>query len=801
MGTVWQDFRYAARTLRKNPGFALVAIFTLALGIGANTAIFSVVNAVLLRPLPYPDADRLVDLSETYPGGFGSVSVPNLEDWRWQTNAFEGIAAYTFRAFSLQGGDSPERLTGERVSANYFDVLGVRPQFGRAFAPEEERAGSDHVVVLSDALWRRDFAADPRIVNRTIPLNGENYTVVGVMPPVANALYKTVQVWAPLVFSDDERTDRGNHLYLSVGRIKPGVTVEQAQAEMDAIARRLAAQYPDADTGRGVRLLRINELLVGAVRRTLLVLMAAVGFVLLIACANVANLLLARAAGRTREIAIRAALGAGRLRLVQQFVTEGFVLSLAGGTLGVLLAWWGMTPLGALAFPFLPRAGEIGIDARVLAFTLAVAALTSVVFGLAPAAQSVHVSVQESLKDGGHGSAVGLGGGWMRSLFVVAEIASAFVLLVGAGLMIRSFVRLQGVEPGLNPEGVLTAKITLPFERYPDIDSTIRFNRQLIERVSALPGVEAAGLTTHLPVEEQGYNGNVVIEGKSYPKNEEPIAEFRVVSPDYFRAVGVRLLRGRLLDEHDREGAQQVVVINETMARQVWRDEDPIGQHVLDEKATVIGVVSDVKNYGLASPAIAEIYSPFTQKLLTGSIIRRNVRLVLRSRLDEASLSEAVRREVRAVDPTLPLYSVRSMREVIGTTLSYQRMSATLVGVLAALALTLALVGIYGVMAYTVAQHTREIGIRMALGAQTSDIIRLVVGRGMFLTAAGVAAGGAGSFALTRFISKLLYGVTATDPLTFAAIAVLLASVALAACLVPARRATKVDPMIALRYE
>jgi putative ABC transport system permease protein len=800
MRTVWQDFRYAARTLRKNPGFALVAIFTLALGIGANTAIFSVVNAVLLRPLPFADADRLVDLSETFPGGFGSVSVPDLEDWRRQSGAFQGIAAYAFRAFSLQGGDAPERITGQRVTANYFDVLGVRPELGRAFTPDEERAGNDRVVVLSDALWRRDFAADPQIVNRTIPLNGENYTVVGVMPPDVAALYKSAQIWAPLVFSDAERAARDNHLYLSIGRIKPGVTLAQAQAEMDSIARRLAAQYPDSNTGRGVRLLRINELLVGFVRPTLLLLMAAVGFVLLIACANVANLLLTRAAGRTREIAIRIALGAGRLRLVRQFVTEGFVLSLAGGALGVALAWWGMTPLGALAFPFLPRSGEIGIDARVLVFTLAVAALTSVVFGLAPAAQSVRVSVQESLKDGGGGSSVGLGGGWLRSLFVVAEIASAFVLLVGAGLMIRSFVRLQRVEPGLNPEGVLSAKISLPPERYPDTDSTVRFDQRLLERVSALPGVEAAGLTSYLPIEEVGYNGNVAVEGKTYPKNQEPIAEFRVVSPDYFRAVGVRLLRGRFLDERDREGAPFAVVINETMARQVWQGEDPLGKRVFnDTKATVVGVVSDVRNAGLSVPPQAEMYGSYTQGLWTGS--RRNVRLVVRSRVDAASLSEALRREVRAIDPTLPVYGVRSMREVIGTTLSYQRMSTTLLALLAALALTLALVGIYGVMSYTVAQHTREIGIRMALGAQTSDILRLVVGRGMFLTAVGVALGAAGSFALTRFITSQLYDVKATDPATFAAIALLLSLVALLACLVPARRATKVDPMVALRYE
>jgi putative ABC transport system permease protein len=797
MGTLWQDLRFGARVLLKQPAFTLVAVVTLALGIGANTAIFSVINAVLLKPLPFPEQERLVDLNETFkPDGFGTLSVPNLRDWQQQNTTFAGIAAYAPGTFNLQAGDSPQRLQGLRVAANYFDVFDLKPQLGRTFRAGEDEAGRERVVVLSDALWRASFGADPEIVGKALPINGARYTVIGVMPHSLSTLSRS-QLWAPLVFTEGEKAARGSHSFLAIGRLKEGVTLEEARTELSAIAARLEAQYPDAQTGRGARVSRYEERVVGGVRQPLLVLMAAVGFVLLIACANVANLLLARAAGRHREIAVRIALGAGRLRLVRQFVTEGVLLALAGGALGVAAAWLGLDVLGKLAFAFVPRSGEIRLDLRVLLFTLVVSILTGIIFGVAPAAQAFKTNVQEALKDGG--ASVGLGGAGLRSTLVVAEIAAAFVLLVGAGLLVKSFARLQSVDSGVQTEHVLTAKLSLPAERYADNDARLRFHKEVLARVARLAGVEAAGVTSHLAVEEFGTNGNTPIEGKSYPPNQEPLVEQRVVSPDYFRALGIRLLRGRAFDEHDTTTAPPVTVINETMARVVWGDENPVGKRVFgDPWVTVVGVVSDVKNVGLTARTLPELYMNYAQGL---SQRTQSMTLVVRSRLAPATLTAAVRREVQAVDAAQPVFAVQTMQAVLDNTVSDRRLNMTLLGVLAALSLVLAVVGIYGVMSYTVTQHTHEIGVRMALGAQAADILRLVVGRGMFLTALGVVLGAGGALALTRFIAALLFDVQATDAATFAVIAALLASVALLACLVPALRATRVDPMIALRHE
>jgi putative ABC transport system permease protein len=798
MGTLWQDLRFGARVLLKQPAFTLVAVVTLALGIGANTAIFSVINAVLLSPLPFPEQERLVDLYETFkPDGFGTLSVPNLRDWQQQNTTFAGIAAYASTSFNLQTGDSPQRLQGLHVQANYFDVFGLKPQLGRTFLAGEDEAGHERVVVISDALWRGSFGADANIVGKTLPLNGANYTVVGVMPRALSTLSRS-QLWAPVVFTEAEKANRGYHYYSVIGRLKEGVTLDEARAELSAISARLERASPAEQTGRGARVSRYDERVVGGVRQPLLVLMAAVGFVLLIACANVANLLLARAAGRYREIAVRIALGAGRLRLVRQFVTEGVLLALAGGALGVAAAWLGLDLLGKLAFAFVPRSGEIRLDLRVLIFTLLVSILTGIVFGVAPAAQAFKTNVQEALKDGG--ASVGLGGAGLRSTLVVAEIAAAFVLLVGAGLLIKSFARLQSVDPGVQPEHVLTAKLSLPTEKYVDDDARIRFHKELLERVARLPGVEAVGITSHLAVEEFGLNGNTPIEGKSYPPNQEPLVEYRVVSADYFRALGMTLRRGRAFDEHDTKDAPTVAVINETMARAVWGNENPIGKRILGDPrlVTVVGVVSDVKNVGLTARPLPELYVNYAQGLFK---MTQRMTLVVRSRLAPATLTAAVQREVQAVDPAQPVYAVQTMQAVLDNTVTDRRLNMTLLGVLAALSLVLAVVGIYGVMSYTVTQHTHEIGIRMALGAQASDILRLVVGRGMFLTALGVALGAGGALALTRFIAALLFDVQATDAATFAVIAALLASVALLACLVPALRATRVDPMIALRHE
>ena len=793
-----QDLRYAMRMMVKRPGFTLVAAVTLALGIGANTAIFSAVNAVLLKPLPFPESEQLLDLSETFkPDGYGSVSVPTLDDWKNENTVFDGISAYSSTSFNLEGDDTPQRIPGMRVGANYFDVLGVKPALGRAFLPGEDVAGHEQVVVLGDDLWRRSFAANPAIINQTIPLNGQKYTVVGVMPREMSALYRTVQVWSPLVFSEAERRERGDHKFLVIGRLKFGVTLAQAREQMNTIAQRLEAQYKN---GRGIRLTQTEELWVANVRSPLLMMMVAVGFVLLIACTNVANLLLARATVRRREISIRVALGAGRGRLIQQFLTEGLLLSFIGGGLGIALGWWTLNMLGKLAFPFLPRSQEIRIDSRVLLFTLVVSILTSIVFGLIPSLQAGKTDVQEALKEGGNTMSAGVVGGWLRPLLVVVEVAAAVVLLIGAGLMIRSVVRIREVEPGLRAQNLLTAKISLPREKYKDSESAIRFYQQVLERVGHLAGVESAGLISHLPIEEQGYNDNVTVEGKTYPPNEGPLVEYRVANDDYFQTANIPLLRGRLFSKQDGDDKQPVVVINETMAKRIWPGEDPIGKRVGEtNKVTVIGVVGDVKNYGLLRTPVPEMYAPYTLKNLWPDM-RWNMRLLVRSSLDD-SIASAVRHEVQAVDPGQPLYAVQSMNVVIENTVKDKSLNTTLMSVFAGVSLLLAVIGVYGVMSYTVAQHAREIGIRMALGAQPRSILKLVVGRGLVLVSVGVVIGVLASLGLTRFIENMLFGVTPTDPLTFAMIVALLGLVALLACLIPAQRALRVDPIVVLRHQ
>jgi putative ABC transport system permease protein len=800
MQNLLQDLRYAIRMMLKRPGFTLIAALTLALGIGANTAIFSAVNAVLLKPFPFPESQQLVDLAETFkPDGYGTVSVPTLEDWKNQNSVFEGIAGYSFTSFNLQGSETPQRIPALRVNANYFDVLGMKPEIGRTFLPGEDVAGRDRVVVLSDELWQRNFGGDRGIINRSIPLNGEQYTVIGVMPREISALYRTVQMWSPLVFTDKERLERGDHKYFVIGRLKPSVTLAQAREQMDSIAARLEQQYKN---GRGIRLLQIEDLFVSGVRSTLLMLMVAVGFVLLIACTNVANLLLARATVRRREISIRIALGAGKRRLIQQFLTEGLLLSVVGGGLGIALAWWTLIMLGKIAFPFLPRSQEIRIDSRVLLFTLLVSILTSVIFGLIPSLQSGKTDVQEALKEGGNTLSGGLVGGWLRQFLVVVEVAAAVVLLIGAGLMIRSLIQMRQVEPGLKTQNLLTAKISLPPERYADAESAIRFYQQVIDRVSHIPGVESVGLTSHLPIEEQGYNGNLPVEGKTYPPNEEPLVEFRAVNLDYFQTTRIPLLRGRIFSRQDHDESQPVVVINQTMARLIWPNEDPIGKRVGDdsERATVIGVVADVKNYGILRKSVAEMYGPYTLKSLWPNM-RWNMRLLVRSSIDETSIATDIRREVQAVDPAQSIYAVQPMNLVIENTVKDKSANTTLLTVFAGLSLLLALIGVYGVMSYTVVQNTREIGIRIALGARPAAILRLVIGRGLFLVGIGVVTGVAASFALTRFMENMLFGVTPTDPMTFAMIVLLLCVVALLACLLPALRAMRVDPIVVLRYQ
>jgi putative ABC transport system permease protein len=801
MRTLWQDLRYGLRMLVKRPGFTFVAVLTLALGIGANSAIFSVVNAVLLRPLPYKDSEQIVNVYEALPqGGTGSVSVPNLKDWREQNNVFTAIAAYQWANFNLHDQDQPERVVGLNVSAEFFDVLGIAPQLGRTFQQGEDTAGNDRVAVISEELWRKNFGGDASIVGKNIHVGGEGYTVVGVMPPQFK--FQTAQMWLPLVFSDTQLKNRGSHAYATVARLKPGVTIAQAQAEMTGIARRLEQMYPDNQQGRGISLVPVQEAQVGYMRPALFVLLGAVGFVLLIACTNVANLLLARAASRRREIAIRTALGAGRGRLIRQFLTESVLLSVLGGAFGMLIAKWGTDALVSLATGYIPSTVEIDLDWRVLSFTLLLSLLTGTVFGLAPALQVSKTDVQEALKEGGN-SGSSPRGNWLRSLLVVAEIASALVLLVGAGLLIKSFTRLQRIDPGFRSENVLTMKIALPDAKYKSQTSASAFYRQLLERVEALPGVESAGVINLLPVQQSGTNGEIQVEGQAPdPSGQSPLVEVRAASPEYFRALGIQLVAGRFFNAADEEKSAQVVIVNETFARKLIPDQDPLGKQIKNDSGppiTIVGVVRDVKQSGLTAEVRPELFSPYTQPFWSG--MNQNMNLVVRTASDPSSLTAAIRKEVLAVDPAQPVYGVQTMEAVLGRAVSYQRLNMQLLGIFAALAMLLAVIGIYSVMSYLVTQHTREIGIRMALGAQPWDVLKLVLGQGMILTLAGVGLGLIGAFMLTRLMSNLLYGVTASDPLTYAAVSALLFVVALVACYVPARRATKVDPMVALRYE
>ncbi|HEX8149526.1 MAG TPA: ABC transporter permease [Pyrinomonadaceae bacterium] len=793
-----KDLRYAFRMLRRKPGFTAVAVLTLALGIGGNTAIFSVVNAVLLRALPYPDAGRLVSVYESLPqGGTGSVSVPNFMDWRAQSDAFTGLAAYQYGDFNLREEQQPVRAVGATVTANFFDVLGATPQAGRAFLEGEDRAGRDRVVILSDRLWRRNYGADPGVVGQDILLGGEKYQVVGVMPPSVQYPAASVELWVPLVFSDRQLGSRGSHAFLVLGRLKPGVSFEQAQEQMSTIGRVLEQQYPGPQEGRNVVLVRVEEEAVQGIRPALLMLLGAVGFVLLIACTNVANLLLARAAARRKEVAIRSALGAGRWRLMRQFLTESVVLALLGGAAGLLVARWTLQALSTLASGYLSRPGEVGLDWKVLAFTAALSVVSGVVAGLAPAFHVSRADVQETLKESGNAGSSARGT-WLRSGLAVAEVASALVLLVGAGLLVKSFLRLQSVEPGLRPERVLTMRVSLPTTRYDTPQKMSLFYREVLERVSALPGVEDAGVINMLPLQRYGANGEIRVEGRApLPPGRVPLTEYRRASAGYFKALGIPLQAGRLFEPADEAEAARPVVVSRELVRTFFPDGDALGKRIGlgDEWWTIIGVVGDVKQSGLTQPSRPELFIPYTAYPADG------MTLVVRGAADPAEMTAAVRREVQAVDPNQPVYNVRTMEEVIDLSIANRRLNMTLLTIFAGLATLLAVVGIYSVMSYLVTQHTREIGIRVALGASRANILKLVLGQGLALTLVGVGVGALAAFGLTRLMSSLLYEVEGSDPLTYVSVSLLLTLVALVACYIPARRATKVDPLVALRYE
>jgi putative ABC transport system permease protein len=804
MQTLMQDIRFAIRTFSKQPGFALVAIITLALGIGANSAIFSVINGVLLKSLPFREPENVVKLWESMAGGFqGTVSVPNLKDWREQNGVFTKVAAYQFQNFGLQSKDAPERVRAATVSPEFFDVLGVQPQLGRTIAEGEDQDGKHRVAVLSHQLWESKFAADGGIVGKTILLGGENFTVIGVMPASLRYPSRTTDLWVPLVISQQQTTARGSHFLFGLARLKPGVTFQQAQEQMTGIARRIEQQYPDQQTGRGVMLIQVQEEIVRGIRPALLVLLVAVGFVLLISCTNVANLLLARAATRRREIAIRLALGAGRFRLLRQLLTESLLLSLLGGGLGLFIAYWGVQALVKLATGILPRANEVTLDGRVVLFTLGLALLTGIIFGLAPALQATKADLQNDLKEGS-AAAGNQQRNWLRSLLVVGEVAAALVLLIGASLLIKSFARLQQTESGLQPENVLTAGISLPDSKYETPEAIARFHQQMLEKVSALPGVQSAGIISKLPLQEWGYNGGIQIEGVAPPPpgSRSQFVEFRAVSPDYFRSLGIPLRAGRLLDSRDQAGTASAILVNEALVRQFLSGQDAIGKFITlggSNKYQVAGVVGDVKQSGLIQASRPEMYWPYTQSPDTG--LTSNVSLVVRANAEPAGLTSAIRNAVLTVDPGQPIHNVQTMEEVIATSVSDRRLNTLLLTLFAGIALTLALIGVYSVMSYLVVQNTREIGIRIALGAQVRDVLRLVVGQGMLLTSIGIVIGIALSFALTRLMEGLLFGVAATDAMVFVTAPIILIFVALLACLIPAWRASKVDPILALRYE
>ncbi|MGH9940809.1 MAG: ABC transporter permease [Pyrinomonadaceae bacterium] len=807
MTTIWQDLRFALRMLKKRPGFTAAAIIALALGVGANTAIFSVVNSVLLRPLPYKESERLVTIGHLYPklDLIAPVSAPGYVDYRDQTSVFEETAASTNANFNLTDGGEPERVQGRSVTANFLPLLGVAPALGRLFLAEEDQPGAARVAVLSHGLWQRRFGGDPQIINRTIRLNNESYTIVGVTP--VEFQFGRDELWTPIAFTPEQlANDRRGREYLSaLARLKPGVTIEQAQTEMDFIARRIAEANPEdypADSGWGVKLKSFNEEVVGNVRPALLVLLGAVGFLLLIACSNVANLMLARAAARSREIAIRTALGASRTRLVRQLLTESLLLALAGGAAGLLLAVWGVDLLVALEPASVPRVREVGIDVRVLMFTVGISLLTGILFGLLPALQASKPELTGTLKEGGRGSAIGGGLRSARSLLVITEIAVALVLLVGAGLMVRSFSRLLDVNPGFQTENVLTMQVALPATKYREPQQRRAFFGELVNQIKALPGVESVGAVTNLPLGGSVTSGSFSIEGRPVPTGAaEPHTDERIATAGYLQTMKIPLLRGRHFTERDNADAPNVVIIDETLARTYFPGEDPVGKRIYEGEGDnriyreIIGVVGAIRYKGLDAEYKSQLYFPHAQSNAPGMTI------VVRAANDPVSLVPAVRGALRAVDQDQPVYGVRTMGEVLNTSIAQKRFSMFLLTIFAAVALVLTAVGIYGVMAYTVTARTNEMGIRIALGAQTSDILHLVVGQGMILALAGIALGLVVAFGVTRVMSSLLYGVSATDPLTFAAIALLLIGVALLACYIPARRATKVDPMIALRYE
>jgi len=820
-----QDLRYATRMLRKNPGFTTVAVLTLALGIGANTAIFSVVNGVLLRPLPYEDPSRLMSVfssSQVYPES--STSPPDFRTLRERNTSFAGLSAFYGSFFNLTGTGQPERVLGSVVSAEYFSTLGVQPVLGRSFLPAEEKWGSHRVVVVSHGFWRSHLNADPDISGKSLNLDGEPYNIIGVMPAGSYSRNAATQLWIPMAWKPNDNYDSHNNYFLNmVGRLKPGVNQQQANSDLNSIMLAIARQFPE-NKGIGAGLKPLHEALVGSARPALLILLGAVGLVLLIACVNLANLLLARSAGRQKEIAVRSALGADRARLLWQFLTESVLLSLLGGSLGLALAYFSLSLL-PLAENTLPLMKQIHLDGWVLLFTLSVSVLTGVFFGLMPALQSSRAStLNDSLKEGGRTSEDSRGSHRLRSGLVISEVALALVLLIGSGLALRSFQRLLGVDPGFTPGHVLTFEVNLPNSYDPVPDPTrigappkvVAFYRDLLESIERIPGVKAAGATSSLPLQGESWGKFFTPLDRPLPTSIDKVqhVQYRPVAGHYFNSLGIRLLKGRLLDEHDRADSTLSVVVNETLARKYWPDQDPVGKPVLltppenlipanlipsgfhVPKLTVVGVVGDARYGGLDREPVPVVYASTEQHDYS-----LGPSFTVRADGDPKALVSAIRSALAQIDKSLPMAHVATMEEIMSTSVARPRLEAVLLGLFGGLAMVLAAVGIYGVMSYSVSQRTGEIGIRMALGANHGDILKMICTQGLRLTALGLAGGLALALAVTRLMSNVLFGVSPTDPLTFFSIVALLALVALLACYVPARRATRVDPLVALRNE
>jgi predicted permease len=817
MEMLLQDLRYGLRTLWSNPGFTLVAVTVLALGISVNSAIFSVVNGVLLKPLNAHNPEKLVFIFEnrTQVKDSASTAAPaNFVAWRERSKSFEGMAAYGGQNFNLTGTGLPEQLSGATVSTNLFSLIPAKPAMGRDFLPDEDKPESERVIILSHSLWQRRFNSDPRIIDQKITLSENAYKIIGVMPQGFD-FPGNVEFWTPLVISEGTVGGMGGRILSVMARLKPEATIQQAEAEMNAIAENLAAENPGFNAGWGVTITPIHELIVRNVRWPLLVLWGVVGFVLLIACANVANLLLTRASHRRREIAIRVAMGASRLRIIRQLLTESVLLALIGGALGLLLAVWGVDALIALGPNALPRINEIRIDRWVLGYTLAISLLTGVLFGLVPALQVSKPNLNELLKEGIRSSPASFGRDRVRSLLVVSEVALSLVLLIGAGLMIRSFVHLQGVNPGFDPRNVVTMQINLPDTKYGEDQKVTSFYRQAFERIRRVPGVAHVGATHALPWSGNSSMRYFYAEGQPLPqpgRGDDYNINYRVVTPDYFNAMGIPILKGRDFADDDTLQSDAVVIVNEMLATRLWPNDNPLGKRIRQYKEgqeevwfKVVGVVGNVRHYWLGDITQPEIYIPYTHvPLLSSATIerhRRFMQIVVRTTVDPMSVVPEVRREVASIDTDLPLYNIRTMEDRLGVSLMTPRFNTMLMGIFAVVALILAVVGLYGVMSYAVVQRTHEIGIRMALGASRSDVLIFILRQGMTLVLIGVAVGLVAAALLTRFLSTLLYEVNPTDPATFIGISLILIVVAFFACYIPARRATRVEPLVALRYE